>query len=134
MIEFKCPICSKFLKLPHSFAGKPTQCPGCMKTVMVPGALQSSQPAARAPKSSAPDMQLCVDCGQSFSTTEMMQHDSQAVCYTCYHKRKSTVEADAAAKAGAPARKAGKRRTRIMLAVGAVVLIAAAVAAWLALR
>jgi DNA-directed RNA polymerase subunit RPC12/RpoP len=133
VIEFKCPICSKFLKLPHSFGGKPTQCPGCMKTVMVPGGPAADQPPVRAPKSSAPGMQMCADCGNSFSTTEMMQHEGQAVCYTCYHKRKSTVEADAAAKAQAPAKRARKRRRMIALVVGVIVLLAAAVAVYLAM-
>jgi uncharacterized membrane protein YvbJ len=79
-------------------------------------------------------MQLCADCGNQFSNTEMMQHDGQGVCYTCYHKRKNAIQADAAAKVHAAARKAGKRKMLIMLAVGAVVLIAGAVAAFLALR
>jgi DNA-directed RNA polymerase subunit RPC12/RpoP len=134
MIEFKCPICSKFLKLPHSYAGKPTQCPGCLKTVTVPGSPPpAAQASARAPKSSAGGMQLCADCGNSFSTTEMMQHEGQGVCYTCYHKRKSTLQADAAARDRAAARKAGKRKRTIMLVIGVVVLIAGAVAAYLAL-
>jgi hypothetical protein len=105
-----------------------------MKTVMIPGSPVADQPAPRAPKSGAPGMQLCVDCGNSFATTEMMQHDTQAVCYSCYHKRKSSVEADAAARASAPARKAGKRRKILLLVIAAVVLAAAAVAAWLSLR
>jgi protein-arginine kinase activator protein McsA len=78
-------------------------------------------------------MQLCADCGNSFSTTEMMQHEGQGVCYTCYHKRKNTIQA-AAAKVQAAAKKAGKRKMLIMLAIGVVVLIAGAVAAWLTLR
>jgi uncharacterized membrane protein YvbJ len=79
-------------------------------------------------------MQLCADCGNSFSTTEMMQHEGQGVCYTCYHKRKNTIQADADAKIHAAAKKAGKRKMLVMLAIGVTVLIAGAVAAWLALR
>jgi len=92
MIEFKCQICGKFLKLPHSYAGKTTECPGCRRRIPVPGAAPAEPPAhAPRPKVSAGTMQLCVDCGRSFPAHQIMEHNGQAVCTDCFHKRKPVV-------------------------------------------
>lgn len=90
MIEFKCPTCGKYLKLPHSYAGKTAQCPGCLDRVPVPGG-QADRPAPTRPKAAAPSQQLCVDCGGSFSTGDMLEHSGQLVCTDCYYKRKPVV-------------------------------------------
>jgi DNA-directed RNA polymerase subunit RPC12/RpoP len=90
MIEFKCHACGKFLKLPHSYAGKTTECPGCLTVTRVPGT-PPAKPPARAPRSSTPSRQLCVDCGGSFPAGEMLEHNGQAVCTDCYYKRKPVV-------------------------------------------
>ena len=90
MIEFKCQACGKFLKLPHSYAGKTTECPGCRQTVHVPGAAPE-KPPSHAPRSTRPAMQLCVDCGGGFPSGQMLEHTGQLVCTDCYHKRKPVV-------------------------------------------
>lgn len=90
MIEFKCRHCGKFLKLPQSYAGKTTECPGCLRPVPVPGAPPPKAPT-HAPRSSTPEMHLCVDCGRSVPTSQIMEHTGQFVCYDCYHARKPIV-------------------------------------------
>ena len=87
MIEFKCRHCGKFLKLPQSHAGKTTECPACLRTIQVPGSALPEAPA-HAPRSSAPELRLCVDCGKSFPTSQIMEHTGQFVCFECYHSRK----------------------------------------------
>jgi DNA-directed RNA polymerase subunit RPC12/RpoP len=116
MIEFKCHACGKFLKLPHSYAGKTTECPACLTVTRVPGAPPAAAPA-RAPKSSAPSHQLCVDCGGSFSTGEMMQHNGQAVCTECYYKRRPVV-------LKYPKKTSRKRKLLIRLLIVAAVALA----------
>ena len=120
MIEFKCHTCGKFLKLPHSYAGKTTECPGCRKTLHVPGA-PSAEPPARAPKPkiSANQRRLCVDCGEAFPAHQMMVHDGQAVCDDCFHKRKPVVLKYK--------KKMSKKRKRLL---HLLILLAAAVVAW----
>jgi DNA-directed RNA polymerase subunit RPC12/RpoP len=90
MIEFRCHVCGKFLKLPQSYAGQTTECPGCRKTVHVPGAPPAAGPAQR-PKPTPAAMQLCVDCGGSFPTGQMMQQNGQFLCTECFHQRKPIV-------------------------------------------
>jgi len=87
MIEFKCRHCGKFLKLPQSYAGQTAECPACLQTVHVPGKPLPKAPA-HAPRSSTPQMRLCVDCGKSFPTSQIMEHSGQWVCFDCYHSRK----------------------------------------------
>ncbi len=126
MIEFKCPTCSKFLRLPHSYAGKQTECPGCLKQVTVPGgpapAAPGTPPATpgRA-KHTTPARSLCVDCGQAFPTGQLMEHTGQLVCTDCYHKRKPIVLK--------PRKRRGKgRRRKVVLLI--LLVLAAAAGAW----
>jgi hypothetical protein len=117
MIEFKCE-CGKFLKLPHSYAGKQTQCPACLKTLRVPGAPPEG-PAPTRPKRSRPGRSLCVDCGQAFATGQMLEHTGQLVCTVCYHKRKP-VELKYPKKRS--------RKFKLLLWLGIVVVLAAGAA------
>jgi len=118
MIEFKCHSCGKFMKLPQSYAGRTTECPGCRKIVQVPGSAPV-EPPVRAPKSSGASMQLCVDCGQSFPANQMMQSVGQAVCADCFYKRKPV-------KLKYPDKKKARRRKRLLRLAGLIVLLAAA--------
>ena len=121
MIEFKCPVCGKFLRLPHSYAGKTTECPGCLKTTRVPGAPAASTPAGP-PKSSQPAMQLCVECGGSFPTGQLHMHTGQLVCTECFHKRKPV-------ELRYPRKRSRKRKVVLWLLIAAAIA-AAALAVW----
>ena len=66
------------------------------------------------PKSTAPaGMQSVADCGNSFSTTEMMQHEGQGVCYTRYHNARTPSKPMPPPEPMPPPRKAGKRKKLI---------------------
>lgn len=115
MIEFKCP-CGKYLKLPHSYAGKETQCPGCLRTLTVPGA-REDKPAPAAPKGSTPKMLLCVDCGGSFPSGDTLLHNGQVVCTNCFQKRKPVV---------LKYRKKRSRKFKVLLWCGIIAAVCAA--------
>ena len=104
MIEFRCQACGKPLKLPHSFAGKTTTCTACGRMLAVPG-LAAGGAAPQPPKPSAAAMQLCVDCGGSFPTGQMMSDAGQLVCTSCFYKRPPAVQLPARS-----AKTKGKRR------------------------
>ena len=118
MIEVRCPHCGKFLKRPQSFAGKTVECPGCMRTVQMPGTPAGEGPAPRQPKPSAPQQQLCVDCGGSFPTGQMLQHNGQMVCTDCFYQRKPVV---------LKYRKKRRRKFKVLVWLGVLLAIAGAV-------
>jgi DNA-directed RNA polymerase subunit RPC12/RpoP len=121
MIEFRCQACGRLLKLPHSYAGKTTECPGCLKLVRVPGAAATTAPV-QAPKPAAHATQLCVDCGGAFPAGQMMQHNGQAVCTECFYKRKPV-------ELKYP-RKSSRKRRLLLLVLLLAAIGAAAWAVW----
>jgi len=124
MIEFKCQVCAKFLKMPQSFAGQMIDCPACRKPTRVPGA-PGSETSPIAPKPTGPDRKLCVDCGKGFPAGQMLVHNGQAVCTDCHHLRKA---ADLKPKPKPrPRRKKSRKRTVVIIAA---ILAAAALGAW----
>jgi|GEM_PF-2316534 len=142
MIEFKCSHCGKGLKLPHSYAGKTTSCPTCLRPVVVPGTPAEAAPTPLRPKPRAAGPTLCVDCGRTISAAEAMEHDGQTVCGDCFHKRKAAAEANAAvaakakaaleAKAKRAARGTPTRRRKLLIAIALLVVIV--VVLWLIFR
>jgi DNA-directed RNA polymerase subunit RPC12/RpoP len=120
MIEFKCQVCGKFLKMPQSFAGQMIDCPTCRKPTRVPGA-PGAETSPIAPKPTGPDRKLCVDCGKGFPAGQMLVHNGQAVCTDCYHLRKP-VELKPR-----PRRKKSRKRTVVIIAA---IIAAAALGAW----
>lgn len=120
MIEFKCE-CGKYLKLPHSYAGQQTQCPACLRTVQVPDAAPAKAPAALA-RAVGQVQSLCVDCGGTFPTSQLLTHNGQAVCMACYEVRKRTPPP----KPPRP-RKKRRRTLRWVILIGGVALVAATI-------
>jgi phage FluMu protein Com len=124
MIEVRCPHCGKYLKRPQSYAGKMAECPSCLRMVQMPGEARVEAATPRRPKSSVPARQLCVDCGGSFATGEMLEHNGQMVCTDCFYQRKPVV---------LKTRTKRGRKRKILLWLLILLAVAAAVAAavWL---
>ena len=120
MIEFKCQVCAKFLKMPQSFAGQMIDCPACRQPTRVPGA-SGPEASPLAPKPTGPERMLCVDCGKGFPAGQMLTHNGQAVCTDCYHLRKPV-------ELKPRPRKKKSRKRRIVIV--AAVIIAVALVAW----
>jgi DNA-directed RNA polymerase subunit RPC12/RpoP len=124
MIEFKCQVCGKFLKMPQSFAGQTIDCPTCRKPTRVPGA-PGPGTSPLAPKPAGPDRKLCVDCGKAFPAGQMLTHNGQAVCTDCYHLRKPVTLKPR------PRRKAARKRAVVIIAAIIAAVVVGAVACYL---
>ena len=119
MIEFKCQVCGKFLKMPQSFAGQMIDCPTCLKPTRVPEAAGSAA-WPLAPKPTGPDRRLCVDCGKAFPAWQMLTHNGQAVCTDCYNLRKNLKLK--------PRPRPKKSRKRTIVIIATIIAVAAACA------
>ena len=83
-------------------------------------------------KRHANDQTKCPDCGESFSSNDLIEHEGHHLCRGCVDKRVKAVKREASRKAAAEEAGRASERTRKRIVVGSVAfaIVALGLAVW----